>query len=289
MNILYITNYIDIARCGGFINDYLNDLVFYGFQEKFGNNVVDSTPIISLYKQNQNSIPKKYLWGGMTAFWLIDQDTVDRSNILEKILNKFYDFIIYGSIQRCKNYYDIVSKIYPDNKIILIDGNDDINLDPLYHKHLYFKRELVHKNHKNLLPISFSIPSSKLCSNPIEKKQLYATCIPGNKQTYIFSNEKDYYADYQRSYFGITTKKAGWDCMRHYEILANRCIPDFHDIEACPDQTLLSMPKDLLLEARPLITNFDKTKYTVLLNDIFEYTKNNLTTKHIAEYIINKL
>ena len=51
MKILYITNHIDIARAsGGFINDYQNDLVFYGLRELFGDDVVDSTQIISLYK-----------------------------------------------------------------------------------------------------------------------------------------------------------------------------------------------------------------------------------------------
>ena len=49
MNILYITNYIDIAKAsGGFINDYQNDLLFFGLRELFGDKVVDSTPILSL-------------------------------------------------------------------------------------------------------------------------------------------------------------------------------------------------------------------------------------------------
>ena len=40
-------------------------------------------------------------------------------------------------------------------------------------------------------------------------------------------NESDYYKDYQRSYFAITCKKGGWDCLRHYEILANAVSPTF--------------------------------------------------------------
>ena len=69
MKILYVTNHIKIAQAsGGFISDYVNDLVFYGLRELYGDDVVDSTQIISLYKENEGKIPPQYLWGGMTAF-----------------------------------------------------------------------------------------------------------------------------------------------------------------------------------------------------------------------------
>jgi hypothetical protein len=35
-----------------------------------------------------------------------------------------------------------------------------------------------------------------------------------------------------------------------------------------------------------LANNFDEQKYFCILNEVFEYTKNNLTTKNIAKYII---
>lgn len=289
MKILYITNHIDIANAsGGFINDYQNDLVFYGLRELFGDNVVDSTQIISLYKEYENRIPKQHLWGGMTTFWLIGENNIDRSNIEEKIKDRYYDLIIYGAIKRCKQYYDLVSKYYPSNKIILIDGNDEPELDPLYTKHLYFKRELQHK-HPNLIPITFGIPTIKLTTSNKIKTQEYATCIPGQPETYIFKDEKSYYEDYQKSYYGVTMKKAGWDCMRHYEILGNYCLPYFVGLEDCPEDTLANLPKELLLEGRYLAENFDKEKYFNILNEVFNYTKENLTTKNIASYILSKI
>jgi hypothetical protein len=289
MKILYITNYIDIAKAsGGFISDYQNDLVFYGLRELFNNDVVDSTQIISLYKEYEGKIPSYHIWGGMTAFWLIGENNIDRSNIEEKIKDKYYDLIIYGSIKRCKNYYDLVSKIYPPNKIILIDGNDEPELDPLFEKHLYFKRELQHK-HPNLLPITFGIPTCKLTTPNKNKTQEYATCIPGQPETYVFKDEKSYYEDYQKSYYGVTMKKAGWDCMRHYEILGNYCIPYFVGLEDCPKNTLVNFPKELLLEGRELANNFDEQKYFNILNELFDYTKNHLTTKNIANYILNHI
>lgn len=289
MKILYITNYLDIAMAsGGFINDYQNDLLFYGLRELFGDNVVDSTQIISLYKEYEDKIPKQHLWGGMTAFWLIGENNIDRSNIEEKIKDRYYDLIIYGAINRCTQYYDLVSKIYPSNKIILVDSSDESDLNPLYQKHLYFKRELI-TDHPNLLPIGFGYPTCKIPTNPLPKSKEYATCIPGQPETYVFKDEKSYYEDYQKSYYGVTMKKAGWDCMRHYEILGNYCMPYFVGLEECPIKTLAKYPKELLLKGRELANNFDEQKYFHILDEMFEYTKNNLTTKSIAQYVINHI
>jgi hypothetical protein len=289
MKILYITNYNSIAKAsGGFISDYQNDLVFYGLREMFGDDVVDSTQIVSLYKEYEGKIPPQHLWGGMTTFWLIGDNNIDRTNIEEKIKDKYYDLIIYGAIKRCKDYYNLISKHYPANKVILIDGNDETDLDPLYHKHLYFKRELI-IDHPNLSPITFGIPTCKIPENPLTKSQEYATCIPGQPETYVFKSEQPYYEDYQKSYYGVTMKKAGWDCMRHYEILGNYCIPYFVGLEDCPKNTLANLPKELLLEARNLTENFDEQKYFIILNELFDYTKNNLTTKNLANYILSKI
>ena len=287
MKILYITNHISIAQAsGGFISDYQNDLVFYGLRELFGDDVVDSTQIVSLYKEYENKIPKRHLWGGMTAFWLIGENNIDRTNIEQKIETQYYDLIIYGAIKRCKDYYGLVSKHYPDSKVILIDGNDETELDPLHKKHLYFKRELT-TDHPNVKPITFGIPTCKLAKPNKRKSQEYATCIPGQKETYLFKEEKTYYEDYQKSYYGVTMKKAGWDALRHYEILGNYCMPYFIGLEDCPSATLANLPKDLLLEGRDLAYNFNIQQYFTLLDRLFEYTKHNLTTRNIAQYILD--
>jgi hypothetical protein len=287
MKILYVTNFKQIGMAsGGFISDYQNDLVFYGLRELYGDDVVDSTQIVSLYKEWEGKIPQQHLWGGMTTFWLIGENNIDRENIEQKIKDQFYDLIIYGSIKRCKDYYDLVSQHYPDNKVILIDGNDEPELDPLYKKHLYFKRELT-INHPNVKPITFGIPTCKLAEPNKNKTQEYATCIPGQPETYLFKEEQPYYEDYQKSYYGVTMKKAGWDAMRHYEILGNYCMPYFVGLEDCPKNTLANLPKDLLLEGRELASNFDEQEYYRILDELFDYTKNNLTTKNIAQYIID--
>ncbi len=159
-------------------------------------------------------------------------------------------------------------------------------MDPLHKKHLYFKRELVNE-HPNLKPITFAIPTPKLSKPNKNKTQEYATCIPGQPETYVFKEEQPYYEDYQKSYYGVTMKKAGWDCMRHYEILGNYCMPYFTDLEDCPKDTLSSFPKELLLEAKKLANNFNQEKYYTLLDKVFEHTKQHLTTKSLAKYILS--
>ena len=61
-----------------------------------------------------------------------------------------------------------------------------------------------------------------------------------------YENDESYYRGYQESVFGLTCKKAGWDCLRHYEILANGCIPYFPDIADLPPDTITFFSKALV-------------------------------------------
>ena len=150
-----------------------------------------------------------------------------------------------------------------------------------------------------LNPITFSIPEEKICKIVSIKEKILSNLIPGDISTYIYNTEEDYYNEYKKLYFAITKIKGGWDCMRHYEILANGCIPYFIDIEKCPKNTMSLCPKDLFIEANLLykkfinknineLTNEEINEYNILLIKLLEYTKNNLTTKKMAEYILEK-
>lgn len=149
-------------------------------------------------------------------------------------------------------------------------------------------------------PIQFSIPESKVVQAPLPKDRDFAFLIPGNAQTYIFSSEEEYCRGYQRSYFAVTGKKGGWDCMRHYEILANGCIPYFVNLEECPPNTLYFLPKDLIQEAmhlpgvcyETLTINhaiFDRAKYDKILAELLDYTRKHLTTRAMAEYLLQTI
>jgi len=105
---------------------------------------------------------------------------------------------------------------------------------------------------KMIHPIVFSIPEEKICTCAPVKDKLLSSLIPGRRSTYIYMTEHDYYNEYKRSYFAMTTKKGGWDCMRHYEILANGCVPYFPDIEKCPPNTMALFPKELTIQGNSL-------------------------------------
>jgi hypothetical protein len=127
---------------------------------------------------------------------------------------------------------------------------------------LYFKRELTpvtgwFRSYLLLPPvlasrlpsirgmreISFSIPAEKLLTGPAPpKRRLLASHVVdpevasrlGVGTAYAFSDEAAYYADLQESRFGVTVKRAGWDCLRHYELAANGCVPCFRDLDGKP-------------------------------------------------------
>lgn len=148
-----------------------------------------------------------------------------------------------------------------------------------------------------LFPITFSIPEEKIITYIPTKTKLLANIIPGKLDTYIYDKEETYYNDYRESIFGITMKKAGWDCIRHYEIIANGCIPIFYDIENCPPNTLALLPKDLLFEGIKLYSKLkDKTQFTEddihtyneLIYKLLDHTRKNLTTEKLANYILEK-
>lgn len=138
-----------------------------------------------------------------------------------------------------------------------------------------------------LFPIGFSIPECKIVKNVPEKNKRLSDLIPGKLETYIYETEEDYYKEYQKSVFAITIKKGGWDCLRHYEILANGCIPYFVDIDNCPPVCMTLFPKDLVKEAMNAskLDNFNHIEYT---NKLLEYTRKNLTTVAMAKYILEK-
>ena len=145
-------------------------------------------------------------------------------------------------------------------------------------------------------------------------------------KTYIYENENQYYNMYQNSIFSLTYRKTGWDCLRHYEILANGSIPMFLGLDDCSTNTLTNLPKKKLLEILTLYSkifvhynpfhiykkrfrNFKNFFYFTiniykklpnsfdfveknpeinqLRNHLLEFTKNNLTSEKLGEYLIN--
>lgn len=286
MKILFIT--------GAQRPDYLNDLLFHGLYSLFGNDVVDSTCLNYMYRDHTSPREQRKLYGrGFTVYATLDHDDIDRSDLERKIDAKYFDLVIYGSVHRCLDHLERVTRAYPPNRIVLVDGEDAaLNTSALFGGFPAFKREIAFKVN-TLFPISFSIPKEKIATQRLPKDKRFGTCIPGNKKTYIFKTEADYYQDYQRSHYGITMKKGGWDCLRHYEILANHCVPYFEALEQCPPNTMFNFPKELCLEARQLAEKeaggaaFDDARYEEILDALMHHLHQHLTTVAVARYLVD--
>jgi hypothetical protein len=147
-------------------------------------------------------------------------------------------------------------------------------------------------------PIQFSIPECKIVQKIPTKNRDFAFIIPGDRSTYIYDTEAAYYDGYRRSFFAVTKLKGGWDCMRHYEILANGCIPYFLDLENCPPNIMPLFPKQLVLEAMNLPgvsylhidrSVFDEKRYYEILQELLDYTRKILTTRNIAKYLLDTI
>ena len=280
----------------GDLPDYQSDMIFHGGRSTLGDDFVDCNKLWYMYKEDRERywntrVPDngKSYGRGFTLHGKLESDTVDRTDIESKIKEHFFDKIIYGSCTRCSDYLDIVSQHYDKKDVILVDGEDDQNIrENFLSLGQYYKREITTKDLDKVKPLYFAIPEELIVSTVPAKTREYATIVPGDLSTYIYDNEEDYYKGYQESFFGVTFKKGGWDCLRHYEIIMNGCIPYFPDLQQCPQHTMLTFPKRVITECNTRLTMGSLTAedcitYTeILLN----YARANLTTKQLFNYVI---
>jgi len=135
------------------------------------------------------------------------------------------------------------------------------NLPRAHTRGTYFKRELTPRTARYryfmlvpaslanrfsfaraLRPIAFSIPEEKIVDEPPPKTKQFPKHVVDSEVAsridatgeYAFEHEDDYYDDLRASRFGITTRRAGWDCLRHYELAASGCVLCFRDLDRKP-------------------------------------------------------
>lgn len=210
------------------------------------------------------------------------------ARLLKRLQKRDFDYVVFGSVWRHDMYLEEVLAYYPPERVMFVDGEDHQNLrTELIGKGLYFKREL-HKATAGVLPIQFGVPKELILPQMPEKTKDWATVIPGRKETYIFDDETDYYADYQTARYGITTRKSGWDCLRHYEILMNGCFAYFPDLADCPTDTMTFLPKDLILTNNQLIDNKQITlsQYKQTMQHLLNHTREYLSTEALAKRML---
>jgi len=247
--------------------DYLSDSLLHGFRNFLGDNAIDFPKKESMYVGYPSL---ESLYGrGFTLYGTLSKFPIDRMEITNKLAKGYFDLVIFSCIHSQFGYYMQFLDFLDPKRTVIIDGADSQNVflysgaylrkpyfwffPRLHRKYLYFKRELtplsIRSCSYNLLPsplkrpilypISFSFPEEKIFREVPPKTKMLSSHIvdpeiseriPGSSSKHLFSSEMDYYRDLQTSRFGITTKRAGWDCMRHYEIAANGAVLCFRNL-----------------------------------------------------------
>ena len=266
MNIIFFTDKNE---------DYLSDSMLHGFRQLYGNSVIDFPKKNCMYKSystekkvygngftlyrtmdeidvDRTNIEEKLK---KNYFDLIVISDIQRQH---NIYNKYLEYLTPRNTIILDGEDN--ESVFPFKTIFY---KKYFKIKKPHKYFLYFKRELTTRSIKslcynllptkicawinkkyNIHPISFSIPKEKIIEQPAtSSKKLFPSHIVDKEisnninstTAYAFTKEHEYYQDLQSSRFGITMKRGGWDCLRHYEIAANGAVICFKDIDKKPE------------------------------------------------------
>jgi hypothetical protein len=257
MRILFITTKNPTKQ-----GDLLEISLLHGLRTILGDDCVDYPKKKIMYHDFSES-PKDTLHGrGFSLLTTPIPDVDDRD-----IFNQKFDVVLYGDGHMYEEppFHEDLNKL-ADGNTWIIDGHDLYGNAPIKIIHNdeevigtqftnCFKRELIENNDDSVFPTGFGIPEERI--RPLDfkiKDQLFQKTAPSNAIFedvndmgggffhHKFTIESDYYNDLSRSWFGLTCKKGGWDCLRHYEIIAAGSLLLFRDYH---EKSPLCSPQEL--------------------------------------------
>ncbi|GMI08493.1 hypothetical protein TrVE_jg6690 [Triparma verrucosa] len=140
----------------------------------------------------------------------------------------------------------------------------------------------------NVHPISISIPSTTIVPCVPLKDPSSKIAVQSSSGPYKFTSneEHSYKASYRASYHGLTRKKSGCDCLRHYEILSQGSVPFFTDgFEDCTDIVMVHFPKEVVNDSKPRDDMSDE-EYYCRVDYLLNVTRSSLTTVSAAKQVL---
>lgn len=293
--------------------DLLELTVLHGLRTILGKNCIDYPKKKVMYHDFSDT-PKNTLHG--KGFSLLTYPVLDISEADRQLID--VDAILYGDGHMYGE--NRLSEVVSTN-VWVLDGHDLYGNAPrmiTYENEMVigaqfkksFKRELV-ENIESVYPTGFGIPTHRI--RPINlstKSQLFQKTVPdaalfrqvndvgGSTLHHKFTDEEEYYKDLQQSWFGLTCKKGGWDCLRHYEIIAAGTVLLFRDYNKkpilCSPQNLpclsYSTPEELeAIVNRLLVDNKPTEEYFYYLTEQRKWLYNVGTTEARAIEIVKTI
>lgn len=242
--------------------DYVADSLFHGLRAQLGDGVVDWPKRDPMYA----GVAQARIYGrGFGCYGLLPDIPVDR----EAVFERDWDLVVSAVIWRDWGCWSRAWRAFgPRVRHAVVDGSDlpwvypygptwwrpSRLLVPRAHKRAkYFKREwgritmVAAGRRLPLEPIAIAYPADKILPTPPVKTQQFASHVVDlevgkrlgreleHDRVHIFETEPEYLADLRASRFGITTKRAGWDALRHLEIAGAGAVPCFRDLDRKPD------------------------------------------------------
>jgi hypothetical protein len=252
--------------------DILADSLLHGLRTLLGEDCVDYPRKAVMYTDFQPAAGVSY-YGNLFTLWrILEPVKIDRNDVDGRIRANEFDVIIVGSVHRSLAMMRRLQAVGGRAPFLVLDGEDSRAVVAEGLRFMYFKRELdrltaiarhnaegqrrrlalpMPTSLLGLRPISFGIPREKIASSPVpaaRRTRLFprhivdrqlATLVTSTPEQadgrgYVHASEDAYYSDLQTSLFGVTTKRAGWDCLRHYELGANGAIICFRALASKP-------------------------------------------------------
>ena len=135
-------------------------------------------------------------------------------------------------------------------------------------------------------------PPPKLKDFPAHVVDERLAAMLGASTSYPFTREEDYYEDLRSSRFGVTTKRAGWDALRHYEIAACGAVPCFRDLDRKPASCApFGLNADNSIEYREPQELLERTasmaaeEYDRLQRNALEWARSNTTKRRARDLL----